>query len=455
MAELATILSDGREINETELGYLQDHIDDKLYDISLTKYVHCANPDDPDYKRIPDRECEGKIELDSSAAVCDQCGRRIKNIRSKNEYEKKIIHLNRDKIRDSIRNKIKSTFDTNSPTVSRTYCDTKLSYVLNVDSPDVHIFIAFDNMARETVKWCKVYNENPVFVLVGDGNQLSNQLSELNIPHFSFLNLVSGEFKQSIIDGEIGPLADRDLCAKISYNLCSDEDVLKRMGYDEFERCVQNLLLSVIGTSSLLGSTMAGTGVPDGLLTLNHSTPPRLFMWDAKFVDYTTGNKQKTELKSEYDKIFRHRTSVDAVPSIAEKYDAVEGVILFTPGIKEANISRLANFIEENDFLHNNSWNGTVCYFKFDALLRLYSRHSRNDFSVQNKYRGLNATLYKFMTSSSKHESDTDIIENTENCVEIDSSDIDRIFDNIENFGLERDEVPVEEYLAYLNVVSE
>jgi len=455
MVGLDVIFSDGREISEAELESLEQKIDQGLYSIELERYVRCANPDDPDYKHIPDRDCEGTIELDSTASVCDYCDRRINNPQGKTEYSRQILHLNRNKIRDYIRTKIKSSFDTGATTISRTYCGTEISYILNVESPNVNLFIVFEVLGRETVKWCKVYNENPVFVLIGDGNQLSNQLSELNIPYFSFSDLVSGEFKQPILAGDIGPLADRDLCAKISYNLCSNREVLERMAYDEFERSVQNLLLSMIGTSSLLGSTEAGTGVPDGLLTLNHSNPPRLFMWDAKFIDYRSSNKPKTDLKSEYDKIFRHRTSVESVPSIDKRFDAVEGVVLFTPGIKEANVSRLAEFMEENDFLHNNSWNGTVCYFKFDALLHLYNRYSRDDFDVQNKYRGLNATLFRFMTSSSKHESDTKIVEETENCVEIDSKDVDRIFDKIKRLGTEQTDVPTEEYLAYLDVVSE
>jgi len=455
MSKLDTILSDGREVSDSELEYLKEYIEDKLYSIDQTDYVRCANPDDPEYKHIPDRECEGTIELDSTAAVCDQCDRKIKNIQSKGTFTRQILYLNRDDIRDSIRNKIKSVFDTNANTISRTYYGTELSYILDVNCPDVNIFIIFDSMPREIIKWCKVYNENPVFALVGDSNQLSNQLSELNIPYFSFSEFISDNFEQTIIDGDIGPLSDRDLRAKISYNLCSNQRVLKKMEYDEFERCVQNLLLSLIGTSSLLGSTEAGTGVPDGLMTLNHSTPPRLFMWDAKFVDYTSGNKNKTELKSEYDKIFRHRTSVEAVPSIDQKYDSLDGVVLFTPGTKEANVSRLSEFMKENGFLHNDRWKGTICYFKFDALLHLYNRYLRNDSDVQNKYQGLNTTLHNFMTSSSNHKSDTEIIQKTENCVEIDSSDIDKLFDKIGELGSEQRKVPIKDYMGYLDVVSE
>lgn len=455
MFGLDILLSDGREISDEELEYLEDQTSKELYLIDSERYVLCANPGDPDYKHVPDRECEGAIELDSTAPVCNQCDRRITHMKNKTEYSRQVLRLNRNKIRDRIRNEVKSAFDTNANTISRTYCGTELPYILNIESPDANLFIIFESIGRETVKWCKVYNENPVFVLVGDGNQLSNQLSELNIPHFSFSDLVSGEFKQSILDGDTSPLADRNLCAMTSYDLCSDREVLERMDYDEFERCVQNLLLAVIGTSSLLGSTETGTGVPDGLLTLNHSNPSRLFMWDAKFVDYTSGDTPKTELKSEYDKIFRHRTSVEAVPSIDENFEAVDGIILFTPGIKEANVSRLAEFMKENDFLHNSNWGGTTCYFKFDALLELYDRYSRDDSGVQNKYRGFNAMLHKLMTSASEHKSDIQIIDETENCVEIDSMDIDEIFEIIKQFGTEQTDVPAEEYLAYLDMISE
>lgn len=449
------VFSDGREIVEDELEQLEENIDESLYSIKSERYVRCANPDDPDYKQVPDRNCNGTIELDSPTSFCEECSRRVTDIRAKTEYTRHILRFDKSSIRNYARNEIKSIFDTNASTISRNYCGEGFSYILDIDSPDVNLFIAFEGISEESLKWCKVYNENPVFLLVGDATQSSTHLSELNIPHFPFSDLISENFEQPLLNGEIGPLADRDIRAKISYNFCSDRDVLERMEYDEFERCVQNILLSIIGTSSLLGSAEAGTGVPDGLLTLNHNTPPDLFMWDAKFVDYTSGDREKTRLESEYDKIFRHRTSVEEVPSIDEKFDSVEGIVLFTPGIKEANVSRLAEFIEENGFLHGNSWKGTICYFKLDALLRLYERYSSDDCSVQSKYKGLNATLFRFMTSSSKHETDPEIIEETENCVEMGAKDIDRIFENIEKLGTEMSDVPKEEFLAYIDLIAE
>ncbi|WP_263821120.1 hypothetical protein [Salinibacter sp.] len=52
-------------------------------------FVRCANPDDPDYERLPDRqrECEGVIEVDPEEPFdgyeCPRCGRPITDIRDK------------------------------------------------------------------------------------------------------------------------------------------------------------------------------------------------------------------------------------------------------------------------------------------------------------------------------------------------------------------------------------
>lgn len=455
MSGIDTILSDGREISEDEVELLQKEVSTDCFSIETENYYLCANPQDADYKTIPDRQCNGEVAVDSEQLICGRCARKITDPYGKETFEKKRLFIDKPAIRDEIRKGIRSEFNTNAPTILRKYFDHEFPFVLDVKSPDVNVFVVFDKLNPLLLKWCKVYNESPVFALVGDSAQISGQLSELRIPSFSFSDLLSGDFVEALSNGECGPLADRELRADLSHNLCSRYENLERMNYDDFERCVQNLLMGILSTSSLLGSTEAGSGVPDGLLTVNHSNPPKLYMWDAKFVDYTSGSRSKTTLKSEYDKIFRHRTSVESVPSIDEEFEAVEGIILFTPGIKEANISRLAEFIRENDFIHDTTWNGFVCYFHFDALLKLYDSYSSNESDVQNKYRGMNAALHKYLTSPSKHDSDSDTIANAERCLEMTEDDIENMFKEIGNLGSERKEVPAEDYLSYLNMVSE
>ncbi|MFA9417624.1 hypothetical protein [Natrinema sp. HArc-T2] len=453
-SKIDIILSDGREVEDSEIRILEQEIDSSLYTTGTKKFYKCSHPSDPDYEYIPDRSCEGTVDVDAERLVCEKCSRIITDPQGKEEFQSEILYLNKRGVRDKIRKRVKEEFDTTATTVSRSYFDRKFSYVLDVEDPDINIFILSSSISAEVAEWCKVYNEKPVFALIGDARSVSNKLSDLRIPHFGFSEVISDDFVSIISEADRGLLSDRELRASLSHRLCSDREVLEQMEYDDFERSVQNLLAGTIATSSLLGSSEAGSGVPDGLLTLDYSSPPPLFMWDAKFVDYTSGERTKTTLKSEYDKILRHETSIESVPSIDNNFDGVEGIILFTPGIKESNVKRLAEFIDENRFLQNSSGNSTICYFKFDALLELFNLYTKNESNVQRKERGFRATLHRYMTSSSKHDSDTDIIDNTENCLEMDIDDIHNVFSRVASLGIEQKEIPDEEYLSFLEMMS-
>lgn len=457
MNEVDTILSDGRKLSRSEIDVLEDRIDSNLYQVDKEEFYRCAYSEDPDFKYISNRECEGVIAIDTSKLICGECGRMITDPHGKAIFEEYELNINKREIRDKLRKAIKKEFNVKVNAIERTYFGRKFNYVLNISDLNVNVFLVFSNIRQEILEHCKIYNENPVFSLVGDSILMANNLSKLQIPHFKFTDAypnTSERLINSINEGRKKQLANRELCADLSYRHCSNDATLTRMKYDDFERCVQNLLAGSIMTSTLLGSSEAGSGVPDGLLTLPHNNSP-LFMWDAKFVDYKLGNRTKTTLKSEYDKIFRHETSIEAVPSISEKFNGVEGIILFTPGIKESNVKRLAEFMKENNFMHNNVWKSSICYFKFEALLELFNLYNQNKSNVKNKEKGFRAVLHKFVTSSSKHESDPDIISNTENCLEISVEDIHEIFSKVETLGVEEEEVPHEEYLSYLDLMSE
>jgi len=89
--EVGNLLRKGRRIRK---GYVNSEPREFLEGQGLVTYtqahfVRCANPDDPDYERLSDRqrECERMIEVDPEEPFdgyeCDRCGRSIGDIRSK------------------------------------------------------------------------------------------------------------------------------------------------------------------------------------------------------------------------------------------------------------------------------------------------------------------------------------------------------------------------------------
>jgi len=89
--EVDNLLRKGRRIRK---GYVNSEPREFLESQGLVTYtqahfVGCANPDDPDYERLSDRqrECEGMIEVDPEEPFdgyeCDRCGRSIGDIRRK------------------------------------------------------------------------------------------------------------------------------------------------------------------------------------------------------------------------------------------------------------------------------------------------------------------------------------------------------------------------------------
>lgn len=454
------VLRNGREIHYNEIDIAETARTDDLCEINTEKYVHCANPEDDDYNRLRRKECKGEIIVDDTNNICNKCGRLIPDIQSKQKFSRKIIDINEGRVRDEIREIIKSETSYSWHTVSRSYYGHTFEYVLSSDSIDPLIFILFDNIGRELVEWIKIYDEKPILVLVGDAVALEKQASEYSIPVINFGDIytecnISVETVLSRSDKDL--LADREIKASLSLKKTSSDPVIRKMKYDEFEHCVQNLLLGTIGNSNLIGSTEAGSGVPDGVLALcRDKADPQLFMWDAKFVDFTKSDKDKTHLRDEYDKIFRHLSTLENFPGLEPNFDQIKGIILFSPGIKESNVTRLAEFIEENNFMRDNEWNGTICYFKYDALTHLYELYRDNRSGVRQKENVFRMILSKFISSPSIHDDDPDSIQNaTAKCLELSKSDVKRIFDKLEGFSAEESQFPVEEYMSYLEIVAE
>lgn len=103
--QVGNLLRKGRRIRK---GYFDSKTREFLESQGLVTYaqthlVQCANPDDPDYEQLADRqrECEGVVKVDPEEPFggyeCDRCGRPIGDIRRKEITDHlEVAHLNRE-----------------------------------------------------------------------------------------------------------------------------------------------------------------------------------------------------------------------------------------------------------------------------------------------------------------------------------------------------------------------
>lgn len=451
----STILSEGRTVQDEEKEQAVELEEDGLCDLNEVEYIRCANPKDPDYKKIPNRNCPGRSYVSENHWVCSECCREITEPQSKQRYIEHDLQINRNGVRDWVRKQIKEHFDTNANTVSRTYQGMTNEYVLDIHEPDVKLFLLFDNPGLEYLHWCRVYDENPAFVLIDDALPLENDARDLSIPVFTlddFYPTVSKSIDH-LQDAISDPLELRNQKASLAYELSKDDEIKKEMSYDDFEQCVQRLLVGTIGNSQLLGSAESGSPVPDGTLTLHSEDDDYLYIWDGKFVKFNKGS-DKTDLRDEYDKIFRHLGDMRKRPQIRENFTDIQGIILFSPGIEEATVNRLAEFIQEEILVKEDTWNGMVVYFQYDALCRMYDLYQKNESNVKQKEETFRTFLHSYLQSLEKHENDPDIIRTSPNqSLHVSVEDVESIFSKLAEMGVEESEFNVAEHMTYVDVL--
>lgn len=137
------------EINTKSRDFLQEQ---GLFTLEQTHIVRCANPDDPDYERLSDRQrdCGGVIEVNPEEPFggyeCDKCGRALDDIRKKEIAQRlKVSELNGDKIQEYISSAIEDLSIVESlDKVESSEKDEELSGVFEVeltDGRDLHVVL--------------------------------------------------------------------------------------------------------------------------------------------------------------------------------------------------------------------------------------------------------------------------------------------------------------------------
>lgn len=461
MNNLDTVLRDGKELGPGELEEASKFEDMGICSIETTCVMRCVHPEDGDYTAVRDRDCDRSIEYikEQERYICPECGREF-FASDKTKFSKNILTVDEDGIRDTVRNAFKQATDTSVQTKpgGSEYLDTNIQPVLQVHFDDgrLPILIISDAVDRRTLKWVRICEPRVICILVDDAISLIQELDTLEIPSVTLGSLLNSSENSAVdvCDDLVGSVKYPDkesiveLRARLSAEMCTQNDVLERMDWREFEFCVDNLLSSAVATSVLFGGTEPGSGYPDGALSFHWNRKKRLHAWDAKFVDLV--KNEETHLADEYDKIFRHISEMDSSPSNLQKFNGVSGMILFSPGIKQANIVRLADFIHERQMLRDIEWAGWISYFSLDALLQLYRNVQSNESNVRQKPDAYHQALHRLLTSSGRHQDEPSVIEESDyNCVHVSECDITRLFDYIGTQPEEVDKFDREAYAEY------
>lgn len=444
---------------ETAKALEEEH---EICTVYANEYIKCVNPEDEDYYSVPDKSCEAEIQTQDGKEVyeCPGCRREI-YLSQKSTYEKHRVELNDRSIYNFVKNKFRDVLNA-SGTKKRnglTYCGEKVEPVIEVENDDGEIVVQLIScqLSRSTIEWVRIYDRPVVSILIDDGLGLSDEFDRFDLPYFTLGELIdrpSDEVAEDII-GTFSNLVDwprfSDIQqkAELSLSKCQNEEVLISMGWDDFEHCVQNILKYIIETSYIYGGTEPGTGVPDGTLTLNWEGNDSLFMWDAKFVDLA--KNEETSLSDEYSKIFRHLSQLQEKQKSEPTYTEISGIILFSPGIAETNITRLAEFIHEQNLPSDSDWNGCVSYFELDSLAMLTEYVLQNESGVHNKRGKFEEALHEYLTSPAKHHDDPEVIGQSDcDAVHIGTQDIQEIFDYLDTQQKEMHEFDKESHLEYL-----
>lgn len=426
------------------------------------EYIECVNPDDEDYHSVPDKSCEAEIQVQDGVEVyeCPGCRREI-YLSEKSTYKKHRIKLDHSEIYLFVRDKFRNTLGSSGTKKDNglTYCDETVEPVIEVENDDGKIVVQLISrqISRSTIEWIRIYDRPTVSILFDDGLGLSDEFDRFGLPYFTLGELVdrmNTEIEEDIADIfsdliEWPKFSNIQQKAELSLSKCQNQSVLVSMSWDDFEHCVQNMLKYIIETSYIYGGTEPGTGVPDGTLTLNWEGNDSLFMWDAKFVDLAENNE--TRLSDEYSKIFRHLSQLQEKQKSEPTYTEISGIILFSPGIAETNITRLAEFIHEQNLPSDSDWNGCISYFELESLLMLIKYILRNESGIHNKRAKFEEALHEYLTSPAKHDEDPEVIGESDcDAVHIGTDDIQAIFDYLETQQKEIHEFDKESHLEYL-----
>lgn len=208
-------------------------------------------------------------------------------------------------IRDHVRNHIKSQTNATVRTIQdgRTFGEYELSPVLRWTNGDDEVLIPLltQSHSQRLFDWIAISNTPVVFVLTGEATSDEPMLSDYGLQSIRFDHIYRSSPEESRVLQQINEQKCKpvdfslDRRARLSHEKCVDDSELNKMGWREFEHCIQNFLLYSIRTSVLLGGTEPGDGVPDGAFTTHYTKSSEqsindLFIWESK---YTDKNMQK------------------------------------------------------------------------------------------------------------------------------------------------------------------
>lgn len=451
------ILRDGRELSNRELAYATELQERGLCTVESYQFVDCVDTEDHDYDRLREHDCSAKIRVDEDdiKTTCPDCHRTVyldeKSIKSGHK-----LRLDPDNLRVFVRDLCSEVADDGarkrpSP-LNYLAHDFPHVNVAEFDSKEILLIITTNRIEKEVLATARVVDENLLWVLADEALATQTALDELNLHSVTIGELVDPregiERLQEKLDGAVHQTRERfiDIAARQTIELCSDRAILEQMDWEEFEHCVQTLLEAALGTSYLFGAIERGSGEPDGALTLHWEEEESLFMWDAKFVNLE--RNEQTELRGEYDKIFRHLKRLDSQERIQRGFDGVAGILLFTPGIKEANVRRLAETIHAREMAAPKRWSGSIVYFELDALIELARGVLGNRADVRHKPNLFRKVLHTNLTSPSKHSNDPEKVYSSDyNSLHMSAQDIRDIFEFISGAEMEHTEFNRERYL--------
>ncbi|WP_226041307.1 hypothetical protein [Natrinema sp. DC36] len=324
----------------------------------------------------------------------------------------------------------------------------------HTDTERITVHILLEHIPRTTIKWLRIYNRSSFFILLDGSLSCSDELDRLGLPYLTISELIDSDSEKAIKSKyqeitERGPLVDIEQRASIALEMCTSDDVLRHMDWSDFEHCVDSMLKYSIGTSHLYGGTEPGTGVPDGTLTLNWPGNDCLYMWDAKFVDLSSNDE--TNLSDEYSKIFRHLQELNSKQQTEPIYDQIHGICLFSPGIAETSITRLAEFIQEQNLPSETEWRGSICYFGLDALTKMTQMKIENRSNIKQKMGKFENALNQYLSTPAKHANEPEMISNSQyQAVHISPEDIEAIFEYLSGQSKETFEFDKQKHMNYL-----
>lgn len=438
---LDSLLRDGKELNGQEKALLDDILDSAdhrgCWTIEDYKYFKCVSQNDDDYSEVRDQDCDEEILVNEGQELydCPGCGRLI-HIDDKNVFSKPELHLDSRKLRDYVRDQVKSVEAVKScQTIQdgRKYMGSQITPVLRVEyrEDSTIVPILADDIGSDILDCICLYSEPTILILTGASLHHHSRIQGHNLPHVTIGSLFDPEVEltavlKQALDKAVGEFPESGSEHKASLSADLYRRRKEDLQPDDFEYCTQNILKYLLGTSKLIEGEVSGAEVPDGVLTLNWENESTIYIWDAKFV--TAWDSPETELSGEYDKMYKHFAQFRS-ESDASSFGGLHGFILFSPAVKLAHVKRLAEIIEERSQSYGEPWSGYICHFRFGALLSLFSSVKNNREDILQKQNSFQRLLNRFLVNPTNHAHEPEEFDEAGyNLVDISEEDVDRLF---------------------------